>query len=151
MACPIPMPLTLQMQKLICNLLGGKELCLGAGEISVPPTLYETLTIEEHYFADVETMQQQLGFLIIIFTCTCMCKQLTVFLSHLAPLHPLFDRPFHTSHTQTHLPVRDLGLWNRYVCMIVHMHVLIHCSSLVPRPPLFLLLFGLRLVFRVLY
>ena len=123
------------MQKLLCNLLGGKELCLEAGEISVPPTLYETLTIEEHYFADAETMQQQLGFLIISFThtCTCMCKQLTIFLSHLAPPHPLFDRPFHTSHTQIHLPVRDPDLWNMYVCMIVYVHVhkLIHCTVLI--------------------
>ena len=79
------------MQKLLCNLLGGKELCLEAGEISVPPTLYETLTIEEHYFADAETMQQQLGFLIISFTRTCTYKQLTIFQSHLAPPHPLFD------------------------------------------------------------
>ena len=58
MASPIPTPQTLQIQKLLFNLLGGKELCLEAGEISVPPTLYETLTIEEHYFADAETMQQ---------------------------------------------------------------------------------------------
>ena len=123
MASPIPTPQTLQMQKLLCNLLGEKELCLGAGKISVPPTLYETLTIEEHYFADAETMQQQLGFLIISFTRTCMCKQLTIFLSHLAPPHPVFDRPFHTSHTQMHMPVRDLGLWNMYTCMIMHMHV----------------------------